>query len=577
MRYSGKNQGVSSFFVAGTYVVLMGFDATDDARKGLLGFAIQRTDKTENEQYWLKGFRTFEATFRNPPPGSLVCTQDQPIQDFVWSDFTAKPDHKYLYRVVPVYGQPKNLQYGPAIEVEVDTESETGATHSVYFNRGVIGSQAYAREFQNANPDELTGKEQEAAFRWLSRGLEEAMLEFIGQANATGYGLRAAVYEFSYEPAVAAFGVAQKKCKNVQIVYDARIPSGAKKAAAAKQRVAQVEALLKKYGLAGSDISTPRTQGGNFIAHNKFIVLLERGKAQSVWTGSTNFTESGIYGQSNVGHIVRDPHIAQAYLDYWTQLQGDPAENDIRLNNESTDPTIEEYPPDTGVTPIFSPRKGLAMLEWYAGAMKNAQDLMCFTAAFGINKRFLDVLTGKQNHLNYLFLEKWGMSKKLADQAMQDLGQDVYNQVAVGNYLEKDVFTEWLSQRWLVEMKNPISSFVFYTHGKYMLVDPLGEDPLVITGSANFSDASTTDNDENMIIIRGDKRVADIYLGEFMRLWQHYRFRYIENRNADEGGDKDYQPNYLDPTPAWSNPYYKPGSVKYRKRKAFAGPLSVTA
>src|ERR1017187_7870209 len=126
----------------------------------------------------------------------------------------------------------KNLQYGPAIEVEVDTESETGATHSVYFNRGVIGSQAYAREFQNANPDELTGKEQEAAFRWLSRGLEEAMLEFIGQANATGYGLRAAVYEFSYEPAVAAFGVAQKKCKNVQIVYDARIPSGAKKAAA---------------------------------------------------------------------------------------------------------------------------------------------------------------------------------------------------------------------------------------------------------------------------------------------------------------------------------------------------------
>jgi hypothetical protein len=46
MRYSGKNQGVSAYFVAGTYVVLMGFDATDDARKGLLGFAVQRTDKT---------------------------------------------------------------------------------------------------------------------------------------------------------------------------------------------------------------------------------------------------------------------------------------------------------------------------------------------------------------------------------------------------------------------------------------------------------------------------------------------------------------------------------------------------
>src|SRR2546428_9883165 len=176
MRYSGKNQGASANFVAGTYVVLMGFDATEEARKGLLGFAIYRLDKTENEQYWLKGFRTFEATYKNPPPGSLISTQEHPVQDFVWSDFTAKPDHKYVYRVVPVHGQPKNLEYGPAIEVEVDTESEADGVHHVYFNRGVIGSQAYAREFHNANPDTLTGDEQEAAFKWLSRGLEEAMI-----------------------------------------------------------------------------------------------------------------------------------------------------------------------------------------------------------------------------------------------------------------------------------------------------------------------------------------------------------------------------------------------------------------
>jgi phosphatidylserine/phosphatidylglycerophosphate/cardiolipin synthase-like enzyme len=45
-----------------------------------------------------------------------------------------------------------------------------------------------------------------------------------------------------------------------------------------------------------------------------------------------------------------------------------------------------------------------------------------------------------------------------------------------------------------------------------MLVDPLCDDPLIITGSANFSDASTTKNDENMLVIRGDTRVADIYL-----------------------------------------------------------------
>jgi phosphatidylserine/phosphatidylglycerophosphate/cardiolipin synthase-like enzyme len=402
------------------------------------------------------------------------------------------------------------------------------------------------------------------------------MINFIGQADASGFGLRAAVYEFSYEPAIAAFGSAQEKCNNVKIVYDARVPtSDQKKIAAAQKRIADVKKALKTHGL--TDVAKPRTEGGNFIAHNKFIVLLERGKAQAVWTGSTNFTESGIFGQSNVGHIVRDPVIAQAYLDYWNRLWGDPEEKEIRSDNETVNPAPSEYPPEFGVTPVFSPRKGLNVLEWYAGAMDHARQLMCFTAAFGVNKVFLEVLEGKQDHLNYIFLDKWGVKKELADQTKKDLGQDVYNQVAVGSFLEKDVLTEYVAQRWAAETRNPISSFVLYTHGKYMLVDPLGDDPLVITGSANFSDASTKNNDENMLIIRGDKRVADIYLGEFMRLWQHYRFRYVENKIAEQGGNDKYQPNYLDPTSAWSDPYYKEGSVKYMKRKAFAGPLSVSA
>jgi hypothetical protein len=58
-----------------------------------------------------------------------------------------------------------------------------------------------------------------------------------------------------------------------------------------------------------------------------------------------------------------------------------------------------------------------------------------------------------------------------------------------------------------------------------MLIDPLGTDPIVITGSANFSEASTRDNDENMLILCGNKRVAEICLGEFIRLYHHYAFR----------------------------------------------------
>lgn len=42
-----------------------------------------------------------------------------------------------------------------------------------------------------------------------------------------------------------------------------------------------------------------------------------------------------------------------------------------------------------------------------------------------------------------------------------------------------------------------------------MVLDPLGARPIVITGSANFSDASSSKNDENMLVLVDDPDVAD--------------------------------------------------------------------
>ena len=100
-----------------------------------------------------------------------------------------------------------------------------------------------------------------------------------------------------------------------------------------------------------------------------------------------------------------------------------------------------------------------------------------------------------------------------------------------------------------------------------MLIDPLSDDPIVITGSANFSDASTTKNDENMIIIRGNTRVADIFLGEFMRLFNHFRTRNIKNKLSDQ---KDEKESYLSPDDSWVKPYYIKESQKQSERLLFS-------
>jgi phosphatidylserine/phosphatidylglycerophosphate/cardiolipin synthase-like enzyme len=581
MRIRKQSDGISVHAVSGTYVVTLGMNATTaEARNGLLGFAIRRIDKTENQQYWMRGMRTFASVYPNPPAGALVSSHEHPIQDFLWSDFTAKAAHEYVYEVHPVRGEPKNPDYGTPVIVPVSTEQERDGNHEVWFNRGVIGSQAYAREFGNKDPQKLKGRERERAYEWLSRGLFEAMRDFIRRAKTKKFGIRAAVYEFSYEPIIAEFRDARKRCGDVQIIYDARIKkSHGKPDKQASGRVALTRRLLKKYGLGSESIARARRATPNAIAHNKFIVLLENGKPTAVWTGSTNFTESGIFGQANVGHAVEDDGVAKSYLDYWKRLYADPEVPSLRKLNCEAGADLKDFPPPRGITPIFSPRlkdsQKRTILNWYASsAMSGAKNLMCFTAAFGVNELFMLVLErnwAPTDDLRYLFLNKWGLNPGTSDVTQERLKKNRYNVVAVGGYLVGDVLHEYLMDRWRKERSNTLSKNVRYTHTKYMLVDPLGEDPIVISGSANFSNASTISNDENMLIIRGDKRVADIYLGEFMRLWQHYRFRSIVDDHADEptGHRNDYTPKYLSEDDSWTEGFFRKGYMRCKRREVF--------
>ena len=102
MRRRRSKSGVSVHAISGTYVVTLGMNVTQQARQGLLGFAIRRTDHTENEEYWLLGFKTFESVEPNPAPGQYFSLRDHPAQTFLWGDYTAKADHDYTYKIVPL-------------------------------------------------------------------------------------------------------------------------------------------------------------------------------------------------------------------------------------------------------------------------------------------------------------------------------------------------------------------------------------------------------------------------------------------------------------------------------------------
>jgi phosphatidylserine/phosphatidylglycerophosphate/cardiolipin synthase-like enzyme len=525
MRARKTDGSFSVHAIAGTYVVLFGFDIDEADCVGLKGFSVHRADLTENEAYYFDGQKAFEKTDPGLSPGSTYSTKAHPIQSFLWSDYTAKPEHRYVYTFTALKGEPEALIPFKQVVLEVETEGPEAGKHDIYFNRGVAASQAYAKRFGNRPPDQVPNRK---AFDWLSRGLVEAMKGFVLDDAGPRRAFRIAAYEFHYGPFLEALKLASDRGSDIRIIYDAR-----KEEPRDKNRAAVADAKI-------GGLVTERQNGKSKISHNKFIVRLTDGVPDAVWTGGTNFSEGGIFGHSNVAHVIQDPDIAQKFLDYWLLLEADPENGELKPQVDALSPLPEGEPP-VGVMPIFSPRGSLDALDWYANLAASAKQGLFMTFAFGISDAFQKVYADGKAPLRFALLEKKtrsmpkGSDREAAEKKIDDLRKKRENVFAIGSLIPNNKLDGWLAEK-----LSGVNRNVNYIHNKFMLIDPLSEDPIVIAGSANFSVASTDGNDENMVVVRGDKRTADIYLGEFMRLYSHHAFR--ESLGWREA---DSQPKYL--------------------------------
>jgi phosphatidylserine/phosphatidylglycerophosphate/cardiolipin synthase-like enzyme len=399
--------------------------------------------------------------------------------------------------------------------------------------------------------------------------LFEAICAYIKQAKGSGWGLRAALYELDQFDVMSTFKKAQDDGVDVKIVYESR--KGKDKKTKKLKDLTQTRDNKKMLTDTGFKIDDKKTTfartNTDGIPHNKFIVLLKDGKPQMVWTGSTNISDGGIFGHSNVGHCIKDKDVAAAYLKYWNFLKDDPAKEDLKLFVDENWPLINlaEIPKDK-MTVIFSPRTGNKMLDTYADVLGDSKQLGIITLPFNVDERFDKILAASSDAVRYVMLNSGTDQSAAAMKFNPD--PDVI--VAPGSKFED----QW--GQWLNEIHSGLNgSNVLYIHTKYLLKDPMGPEPLIITGSANFSTNSTSSNDENMVIIpcsnaKGETRVQDIYLGEFFRLFDHWYFRYLHS--IDKSSKKEQaKRRFLKPTSGeWVDPYFKNGTDRFRRRNNFS-------
>ena len=553
MREMTSNGPLHVHAIPGSHVVTFGFDWPEDRAQELQGFAIHRTNHATSEAAWLKAQKRYSCTDPGTAKGERVSTFHHPVQSFLWADYTADPDTSYTYRIVARGGVPNALVSLAEVEITAKTIGRSASGHAVHFNRGAIAAQEYARRFNNKAPEDVVNG---FAYQWLSRGLFESFEHFIERARA-GDSLHVAIYEARYAPALSALKQARARGVDVHVIVDAKENGDEDEAAFPRD---ENLALLEAAGLA--DVVHLRAANPSYIAHNKFVVLSTQGMASEVWTGSTNWSENGFFGQLNVGHEIRDEEVARRFLDYWNLLKSDPKASTLGEDLSELVPIPDVWP--KGCFPVFSPRSNRDALDSYIKSASNAQ-VVLVTLAFSIDSHLGEALSSDSPGLRYVLMDGVkGNSKQIekTSATVRNIRKTEAGRVAIGAYLRGNALDQFLLER-----SRQLGTHVQFVHTKFMMVDPLGAAPLVISGSANFSAASCTRNDENMLVIGADHEVSDIYLGEFMRTYSHYAFRDAANAARKDG--REFRPKSLNEDCTWAADYYGDG-FHSRQRRYFA-------
>jgi phosphatidylserine/phosphatidylglycerophosphate/cardiolipin synthase-like enzyme len=204
-----------------------------------------------------------------------------------------------------------------------------------------------------------------------------------------------------------------------------------------------------------------------------------------VWTGSTNFTDTGLTLNAKSSLVFTDTMLASNYTAEFEEMWAG------RFDGAKTVNTIQrlEYG-STLVESYFSPTDWTAFEVW------------------------LELAKAEQTiHFAMFFWTDELLSKRVAERI--EAGVEVYgvwDQLGAANVSSQDEMLCAAGARIGIE------NLPGKVHHKFAVIDVEGDDPVVIVGSYNWTEAGAYDNDENTLILH-DRELAWAYYAEWQRLW----------------------------------------------------------
>ena len=233
--------------------------------------------------------------------------------------------------------------------------------------------------------------------------------------------------------------------------------------------------------------------------HNKFAVF----DAEWVWTGSYNATESGTFGNANNAILFRSEDAAVAYTaefqEMWGSTSAIPNPETSRFHTGKEDNHLHTFELDGYTLELYmSPSDGTK--ESILSAIATADYSISFCIFSFTDDDISDAMEAQLEDVPGLTI------------------QGVFDETQAGSqYSEIHKMLDWGNQvEVLVDAITDSAGAEKFLHHKYLLIDAGYEDsdPLVITGSCNWSTNGFSYNDENTIISYHPD-IVDLYLSEF--------------------------------------------------------------
>lgn len=574
---------------------------------GCLGFAIHQIDVDANKETVLPAM----ARFANQPKGLHLTTEQAPVQKFWWKDLFAKRGGTYQYRIVPMGGSPGATLtplagVDPLLSNKV-TLTEKRPPFNAYFNRGITATQALSRELHDhpsvpALAPHILDPTDPIRVNLMGQ-LQEGVTSLLARADKEGGLIHAALYELNDPNGLEKQLQANPKSRIVILGNEQSVDPKTKQTiedADSKNR-----ADLKAAGVTVVD----RILGKGDIPHNKFMVLAQNNAPVAVLTGSTNWTATGLCTQTNNALVIESADVAKRYMDYWNALKADvdaahgdekklqskTLRNFAHANNASSIAKPIDLGGGVKIEVMFSPNTPGKLtknpdapndMQRVFDLINGAKQAVLFLAFDPGNNSILDAagkalaknpdlfvrgaLTSPQRALNFSEALHQGGATESSDSdgdvgghghashggvtvvgepgtpkkkgAKLPSAQPDSRAVPAGAITKDDAFGGWETE---------LAKYGFaIIHNKIVVIDPFSDNCTVVTGSHNLGFRASHNNDENMVIVRGHRGLAEAYACHVLDLYDHYAWRFLLKQHPDIFGkpleaDDTWQERYI--------------------------------